>query len=51
MRTFYSIKSFFQLRKSMKNPKAYDEFWQAGKSVESIDSIKSVAEVMADFTA
>ncbi len=50
MRMFYSLKSFHSLKKSINAPSPYKDIWQAGKSVEGIDSIKSVKEVFDELT-
>ena len=49
MRTIYAVRSALQLRKASLDPKASKDFWQAGKSVDGIDRVESVAEVMAGF--
>jgi nitronate monooxygenase len=49
MRTIYALKSFSHLKRSMKKPSPYRDYWQAGKSVQTIDSIKSVKEVISEF--
>lgn len=47
MRLYYSLKSFRDLRRSIVKPKGgHDDYWQAGKSVDGIDSILSVKEVI-----
>ena len=47
MRMFYSLRSFGQLKSAMVQGEAYKQFWQAGKSVESIDKIESAADIVA----
>ena len=64
MRMFYTLRSAFQLRKAslgrssntsdsggVKRPekKPTDEFWQAGKSVEGVTAIESVAAIVKRF--
>lgn len=49
MRTFYAVRSAIQLRKASLDPKATQDFWQAGRSVHGIDSVKPVAQVMREF--
>lgn len=48
MRSFYALRSLWQLRKA-----SYEggrrEFWQAGRSVEGIENIEPVAEILARF--
>lgn len=51
MRMIYAVRSALQLRKASLDPKASKDFWQAGKSVEGIDAVESVAQVMAGFAA
>jgi nitronate monooxygenase len=51
VRTFYALKSIFQLKKSLLDEDGKKEFWQAGKSVEGINSIESVATIMNSFKA
>lgn len=46
MRIFYTLKSVFQLKKSNKHGSSYKDFFQAGKSVESIDEILSVQQII-----
>jgi nitronate monooxygenase len=45
-RLYYSLKSFRDLRKSIRSPNPYKDLWQAGKSVDDIDEILPVAEVV-----
>jgi nitronate monooxygenase len=49
MRTLYSLQSMWTLRKASVKGVSYKDFWQAGKSVEGVKAIKSVAEVVAEF--
>jgi nitronate monooxygenase len=52
MRAYYSAQTLFHFRRTIQNPsKGYDDYWQAGKSVDGISSIKSVSEVMADLVS
>jgi nitronate monooxygenase len=46
MRTFYSLKSVWQLKKSLHKGSDYKEFYQAGKSVGEIDGVISVKEAI-----
>lgn len=47
MRLYYSLKSFRDLRRSIVKPSGgHEDYWQAGKSVDGIDSILSVKEVI-----
>ena len=47
MRTFYALKSIWQLKRSLKLEKY--EFWQAGKSVAGINSIRPTKEIVQEF--
>jgi nitronate monooxygenase len=49
MRGFYAVRSAMQLRKASLDPRATRDFWQAGKSVEGITDVLTVAEVMDQF--
>ncbi len=49
-RLYYSLRSFRDLKTSMKKPRPYKDLWQAGKSVEKIDRIQSVREIIEEFT-
>jgi nitronate monooxygenase len=51
MRLFYTLRSAFQLRKSSLDEKGQTEFWQAGKSVASIDQVESVADIISRYEA
>jgi nitronate monooxygenase len=46
MRLIYTLKSVWQLKHSNKRGSSYKDFWQAGKSVETIDSILPVKEII-----
>ncbi len=49
MRTLFALKSLKSLKDSLKSDRV--EYWQAGKSVHSIDSILSVDEIIKQLTA
>lgn len=49
MRSFYAVRSAIQLRKASLDPNATKDFWQAGRSVAGVDSVASVADVLADW--
>lgn len=51
MRTFFALKSLRQLKRASLDASGRQDFWQAGKSVEGIERVESVAEVVAGFTA
>ncbi|MCX6126284.1 MAG: nitronate monooxygenase [Proteobacteria bacterium] len=46
MRLIYTVKSVFQLKKSNQRGSSYKDFFQAGKSVESIDRIEPVRDII-----
>jgi nitronate monooxygenase len=48
-RMWYSIQSFRHLKRTMQKPMGYQDYWQAGKSVESIDSVEPVAKIVESF--
>jgi nitronate monooxygenase len=50
MRTFYSAQSLWKLRKASLKGSTSQDSWQAGKSVQGIDAVESVAEVMASLS-
>lgn len=47
MRALYSIRSLWQLRRSSQGGKR--AFWQAGQSVEGIEKVEPVAQILARF--
>jgi nitronate monooxygenase len=49
MRLFYTLKSAWALKRSLHKGASYQDFWQAGKSVEEINSILSVDDVFREF--
>jgi nitronate monooxygenase len=49
MRLFYTLRSAFQLRNTMQDPKKAKDFWQAGKSVAGITQIEAVADIVNRF--
>ena len=50
MRTIYALKSFWQLRRSLHAKSARGDYWQAGKSVSGIRSVKPVASIVHRFS-
>lgn len=46
MRIFYTLKSVFELKKSNKHGSSYKDYFQAGKSVESIHHVLPVKDIM-----
>lgn len=49
MRSFYMLVSLFKLKKSTLKGAGYKSFFQAGKSVETIDNVLSVAEIYQEL--
>ncbi len=49
MRMFYTLKSIWQLKKSLHKGSAYKDFWQAGKSVDGIAKIEPVGVIVRRF--
>jgi nitronate monooxygenase len=49
MRTFYAIASAIKLKKSNLKGSGYRNFYQAGKSVESIDDVLAVADIFEEL--
>jgi nitronate monooxygenase len=49
MRTYYAILSAIKLKKANHGGSGYQEFFQAGKSVETIDRVLSVAEIFNEL--
>ena len=51
MRSIYAVTSMRQLKKSSLTSAGANEYWQAGKSVAGIDSVKPVADLVREFAA
>ena len=49
MRMFYSLKSMWQLRRASLEGAGYSDYFQAGKSVDGIESVESAADVVRQF--
>jgi nitronate monooxygenase len=49
MRMFYGLKSIWQLKRSSLDEKGDKDYWQAGKSADSIDRIESCDTIMQDL--
>ncbi len=49
-RMFYSLRSAWQLKQSLRKGSDYKEFYQAGKSVAGIHEILPVASIIKDWT-
>jgi nitronate monooxygenase len=46
MRTFYALKSIWQLKRSSLDETGEKDYWQAGKSVAKIDRIEAAGEIV-----
>jgi nitronate monooxygenase len=51
MRTLFALKSLWQLKRASLDESGTKDYWQAGKSVEGIERVESVAKVMEEFKA
>ncbi len=51
MRTLYSLKSIWKLKKASQSGSGYQDYWQAGKSAGGVHSIKPASEIVADFSS
>lgn len=51
MRTLYALKSLWQLKRSSLESSGSTEYWQAGKSVAGITTLKRAGEVVREFEA
>lgn len=49
MRTLFALKSLRQLKRASLDASGSQDYWQAGRSVEGIDRVQSVAEVVSEF--
>jgi len=49
MRTIYALKSLRQLKRASLDETGRQDFWQAGRSVAGIDSVRSVGDIVRDF--
>lgn len=49
MRGFYTLKSLWQLKNASTKGMNYKDYFQAGKSVDGVKKIESVAEIIARF--
>lgn len=48
-RMFYTLKSVWQLKQSNQRGSSYKDFWQAGKSVETIESILPARDIIEEL--
>lgn len=51
MRMIYSLIALWKLKRASLEGSGYKDYWQAGKSVEGIDSVDSVAELMQAYAS
>ena len=51
MRTFYALRSIWQLKRASLDNSGRRDYWQAGRSVEDIHRIEPVADIMRRFEA
>lgn len=49
LRTFYALKSGWQLKRASLDESGEKDYWQAGQSVESIDAIEPAGEIVRRF--
>ncbi|RMH16370.1 MAG: nitronate monooxygenase [Gemmatimonadetes bacterium] len=49
MRTFYALRSFWQLRRALRDTTGSTEYWQAGRSVAGIRAIEPTGEIIGRF--
>ena len=50
MRMFYTLKSIWQLKQSNQRGSSYKDYFQAGKSVDTIKSIMTVKDIIQELT-
>ena len=50
MRTFYGLRSLWQLKRSSLDETGEKDYWQAGRSVHAIDSIEPAGAIVARLT-
>lgn len=50
MRTLYMLRSLWSLKKAVLDKTGKQDYWQAGKSVEGINKIESVKDIIARFS-
>lgn len=51
MRLIYTLQSVWLLKKASMQGMNYKDYFQAGKSVDGVHEVKSVAEIMEDYSA
>jgi nitronate monooxygenase len=50
MRMFYTLRSIWQLKQSNQRGSSYKDYWQAGKSVDTIKSVMTAKEIIQELT-
>jgi len=50
-RLWYTIKSIWQLKRASTQGMNYKDFFQAGRSVDGVDGVRSAKDIIADFKA
>ena len=51
MRTFYALKSLFQLKRASLDESGRKDFWQAGQSVDGISAVEPAGAIVRRFAA
>ena len=51
MRTIYALKSLYRLKKDLHKGRGAEEYWQAGKSVDGIQGIEPVGDIVRKFAS
>ena len=51
MRSAYALQSMWRLKRANAQGASFKDVWQAGKSVEGVQEVKSVAEVVGEYAA
>ncbi len=51
VRTYYSLRSIWQLKRANLEGGGYKNYWQAGRSVDGIDRVESAGDVVRSFAA
>ena len=50
-RMYYSLMSFRHFKNTIQKPKPYDEYWQAGRSVEGIERVEAAGDIVGRFVS
>jgi nitronate monooxygenase len=51
VRTYYSVKSIWQLKRASLQGMSYRDYFQAGKSVDGVQGVESAGDIIARFAA